>query len=125
MVELGLQDGTKAYVKTVSGRAPLKEGKPISLVAIKVKKKSKIVIAEDLRSEKGRERELVANEGLTFEMLRPGCLVKCTVTTKYDSGVEVSFLGHFTGHIFIDHLRRSPKEYRRKDPIMARIISIK
>ena len=54
-----------------------------------------------------------------------GCLVNCRVTSKYDSGVEVNFLHHFSGHIFIDHLKRAPKDYKKKDTFLARIIAIK
>lgn len=40
--------------------------------------------------------------------------MKCLLKQKYENGIEVSFLGHFSGFIFVDHLRRNPKDYKKK-----------
>ena len=63
-IELGLPDGTKAFVKGVSY---FKEGSGVQVVAVKVKQKAKIVAAIDLHSAKGRELTLnPESEGITF-----------------------------------------------------------
>jgi hypothetical protein len=51
---------------------------------------------------------------MTIENLKPGFLVDATIVDIVDNGLCIRFLTDFEGTIFIDHLDKPLKSYRRK-----------
>lgn len=55
--------------------------------------------------------------------MKPGYLVNCKVTEVLENGLEVSFLGGFTGTIFADHIDKdSINSYKLGEKLVARLI---
>jgi ribosomal protein S1 len=62
---------------------------------------------------------------MTIHNIKPGYLINGKVSKVLDNGIEVSFLGGFTGSVFVDHLGKdSPSKYSIGEKIIARIISV-
>lgn len=57
--------------------------------------------------------------------MKPGFLVNAKVSQLFENGVEILFMGGFTGTIFIDHLEKSdPNKYKIGEKLVARIILV-
>jgi ribosomal protein S1 len=67
----------------------------------------------------------VNNRELTIHNIKPGFLVSSKVSKVFENGIEVSFLGGFTGTVFVDHLDRpNPSSYKLAEKLTARIVSV-
>jgi ribosomal protein S1 len=60
----------------------------------------------------------------TFHSLRPGFLVHVKISTIYENGIQVSFLGGVNGTIFQDHLDKEPSKYKVGEKLVARFIAV-
>jgi ribosomal protein S1 len=66
----------------------------------------------------------VNNKELTIHNIKPGFLVSSKVSRLLENGIELSFLGGFTGTVFVDHLDRlDPSKYKIGEKLNARLVS--
>jgi len=85
---------------------------------------SKVIKCEILNEENSKQNAN-SNGELTLHNLKPGFNVSSKITKLLENGVEVSFLGGFTGTIFVDHLDRSDVSmYKMGEKLIARIIVV-
>lgn len=67
----------------------------------------------------------MTSKEITIHNLKPGFLVNGKITKLVENGIELSFLGGFTGTIFIDHLDKvEPTKYKVGEKIISRIIAV-
>lgn len=71
------------------------------------------------------ERTFINAKELTIHNIKPGFLVNAKVTKILENGIELNFLGGFTGTVFIDHLdKENPNKYKNGEKLQARIIVV-
>lgn len=65
------------------------------------------------------------NKELTIHNIKAGFLVQSKVQRILENGIELGFLGGFSGSVFVDHLDRGePNKYKLGDKLSARIITV-
>ena len=125
MIDLGLKDGAKAFVKAKSSEEVTE--KPIgSYVRVIVQSKtSKLIRCAFM--EPGSELLTPVKTDLaqvTPHTLKAGYLVSAKVAKIFSNGLEVSFLGGMTGTVFEDHLSKtSVGKYKVGEKLQALVIS--
>jgi ribosomal protein S1 len=68
---------------------------------------------------------VTAKGEVTLHNIKPGFLVSAKISKILENGLEVSFLGGFTGTIFVDHLdREDVTKYKIGEKLSARIIVV-
>ena len=122
MIDIGLKDQAKAFVKfSKNDTEEDKQGRIGALVLVSVLGKTSKLIkcafyeTENAKSASEEDEEVSKQKSVvktdlaqvTPHTLKPGFLVNGKVQKLYENGIEVSFLGGMTGTVFADHLGRS------------------
>ena len=132
MIDLGIKDKTKAFVKFEKGTDVSEEKEVGDLVHVIVKSKTSKVIRcsllalnkQDTDNAEHLQQVKTDLAQVTPHTLKPGFLVSAKVQKLYSNGVEVTFLGGMTGTIFADHLAKSnASKYKMGEKIQALVIS--
>lgn len=75
--------------------------------------------------EEGAAQKPLNSKEFTIHNLKPGFLVAAKVQRILDNGIELYFLGGFTGTVFADHLDKGePSKYKLGDKVTARVVSV-
>ena len=65
------------------------------------------------------------NKDLTIHNIKAGFLVQSKVQRILENGIELGFLGGFSGSVFVDHLDKAePNKYKLGDKLSARIVTV-
>jgi len=139
MIDLGLKDKAKAFVKYDKARPDsMEQHEAGDLVHVIVLGKTSKVIKCAFLSLDGQNEQEINEEGegslvkqvktdlavVTPHTLKPGYLVSAKIQKLYENGVEVTFLGGMVGTIFADHLTKSKViKYKIGEKIQALVIS--
>ena len=71
------------------------------------------------------EQSPISVKELTIHNMKPGFLVNAKVARVLENGIELNFLGGFSGTVFIDHLvKGDPSKYKPGEKLTARIVSV-
>lgn len=86
---------------------------------------SKVIKCELPGSSKEGYQKAINSKDLTIHNVKPGYLVAAKVQRILDNGVELNFLGGFSGTVFSDHLdKQDPNNYKLGDKLNARVVSV-
>ena len=138
MIDLGLKDESKAFVKF-----PKNSDKRLAektLVQVLVASKTSKVIrcsllstvhaqanaedSDDASKHQGLQMVKTDMAQVTPHTLKPGFAVSAKVHKLYENGIEVTFLGGMQGTIFADHLGKSnASKYKLGEKVQAVVIS--
>ena len=93
------------------------------LAQVKTVISSSKVIKCELLTKDNASKAYVSAKELTIHNLKPGFLVNAKVARVVENGLEVSFMGGFSGTIFVDHLDKDDlTKYKVGEKVTARII---
>jgi ribosomal protein S1 len=119
MVDLGLKDGARGFIRL--GDFELKLG---DLAQVVVKSASTKVVKCELLSDASQTVSTDETE-VTIHTLKPGYLVNAKVNKLMENGLELRFLKGMTGTVFADHLDRpSISSYKVSDKVIARVTHV-
>ena len=132
MLDLGLKDEAKAFVKfdKNSSEGKLAEG---TLVKVIVQGKTSKLVKCSLQTDTPADDDQASSAlqpvktdlaQVTPHTLKPGFVVSAKVQKLYENGLELSFLGGMTGTVFADHLAKSSaSKYKLGEKVQAVVIS--
>lgn len=133
MVDLGLKDKSKGFVKFAKSASAEEDIEVGSLVQVIVQGKTSKVIRcqfvsqlQQTNDENASKLQQVKTDlaTVTPHTLKPGFTVSAKVTKLFTNGIEVSYLGGMTGTIFADHIVKSnPAKYKTGEKVTAVVIS--
>ena len=136
MIDLGLKDKAKAFIKfDKTSESRLAEG---TLVHVVVQgKTSKLIrcaflkaskVAEDAEEDESGDNDLIKVKTdlaqVTQNTIKPGFVVSAKVQKLYENGLELTFLGGMSGTVFADHLNKvASTKYKLGEKVEAIVIS--
>lgn len=124
LVNFGMKDHTKGFVSFSDKSSTLQVGQLALIIVKGVTKGSKVIKCEVLNKDNAGGFATNKNE-LTQHNVKPGFLVNSRVSSLFENGIEVSFLGGFNGTIFVDHLAKQDiNKYKIGEKVTARIIAV-
>ena len=122
LVNFGLKDKAKGFLSSEQD-AQYQIGQLVHVVVTDVLASSKIIKCQIGTGESGQK--FLSQKELTIHNIKPGFLVNGKISRLLENGLEVNFLGGFTGSVFIDHIdRESLQKYGTGEKIIARVISV-
>ena len=121
ILNFGLKDKTQGFLPIEQSTEHLLIGQTVTTLVKQVMSSSKIIKVEIASKIEGKP--LVSKE-LTIHNIKPGFLVAAKVSRVMENGIELNFLGGFTGTVFVDHLDKDPSKYKHGDKLSARVITV-
>ncbi len=121
LISFGLRDKAQGFLPFAPSTEHLAAGEIVQVVVKNVVPGSKIIKCEL----SNKEASPLNNKELTIHNIKPGFLVSGKVQRTLQNGIELGFLGGFSGTVFIDHLDRpEPTKYKVGEKLNARIVSV-
>ena len=103
LVNFGMKDKAKGFLSCEQD-ASYQIGQLVHVVVNDVLASSKVIKCQIAIGESGKK--FLSQKELTIHNIKPGFLVNGKVSRLLENGLELSFLGGFTGSVFIDHIDR-------------------
>lgn len=123
ILNFGLKDKTQGFLPIDPSTEHVQIGQTLAIVVKQVMTSSKIIKVE-LASSLKAEAKSLASKDLTIHNIKPGFLVAAKVSRIMDNGIELNFLGGFSGTVFVDHLENEPNKYKLGDKLSARVVTV-
>jgi hypothetical protein len=121
LINFGLKDKSQGFLPFDPTTEHLLIGNYVQVVVKSVIASSKIIKCELIT----KEANPLNNKELTIHNIKAGFLVQAKVQRILENGIELSFLGGFSGSVFVDHLDKGePNKYKLGDKLGARIITV-
>jgi ribosomal protein S1 len=122
LINFGLKDKAQGFLPFSTETEHLQIGTLVQVTVKQVMSQSKIIKCEIINREE--VAKAMNSKELTIHNIKPGFLVHAKVQRTLDNGIEVGFLGGFSGTIFVDHLDKEPNKYKSGDKLIARIVTV-
>lgn len=122
LINFGLKDKTQGFLAFDEHSERMQIGELVHVMVKQSLPSSKIVKCE-LPLKDGIEKPLKSKD-LTIHNVKPGFLVAAKVQRTLDNGIELGFLGGFSGTVFVDHLDKDLAKFKLGDKVNARVVSV-
>eukprot|EP01130_Rhizamoeba_saxonica_P018644 TRINITY_DN9400_c0_g1_i1.p1 TRINITY_DN9400_c0_g1~~TRINITY_DN9400_c0_g1_i1.p1 ORF type:complete len:1891 (-),score=497.58 TRINITY_DN9400_c0_g1_i1:96-5768(-) len=128
IVSLGFEDFS-GFLPRDKIEKEVQVGYPIDAIVTDIKKKQKIAFI-DASTKRVVDTTIKSDEMYMFNMLRPGFLIKATVSKYLPNGLWLKFMGYFVGAVNIFHIpgvynsEEIYDKYQKGDKVYARILYI-
>jgi ribosomal protein S1 len=121
LINFGLKDKTQGFLAFNADSERMQLGELVNVVVRQNLASSKIVKCELLLDESAKP---LNSKELSIHNIKPAFLVTAKVQRILDNGIELGFLGGFSGTVFVDHLEKEPAKYKLGDKLTARVVTV-
>jgi ribosomal protein S1 len=123
LINFGLKDKALGFLSFDQESERLQLGELVHVVVRSAMASSKVIKCELPQHDETRMRPVNSKE-LTIHNLKPGFLVAARVQRTLDNGIELGFLGGFSGTVFVDHLDKDLTKFKLGERVTARMVSV-